>query len=65
MQRIYGIAGADRLKEGIFNEFLRMNDKYNEDSQKAVKLGKLIEAVSAGSYYIDNPSNKKLREYLK
>lgn len=30
LQRIYGIAGADRLKEGIFKEFLRMNDKYNE-----------------------------------
>lgn len=65
LQRIYGIAGADRLKEGIFKEFLRMNDKYNEDSQKAVKLGKLIEAVSAGSYYIDNPSYNKFREYLK
>lgn len=65
LQRIYGIAGTDRLKEGIFKEFLRMNDKYNEDSQKAVKLGKLIEAVSAGSYYIDNPSYNKFREYLK
>ena len=65
LQRIYGIGGADRLKEGIFKEFLRMNDKYNEDSQKAVKLGKLIEAVSAGSYYIDNPSYNKFREYLK
>lgn len=41
LQRIYGIAGTDRLKEGIFKEFLRMNDKYNEDSQKAVKLGNL------------------------
>ena len=36
----------------------------SKDGQK-VKLGKLIEAVSAGSYYIDNPSYNKFREYLK
>ena len=64
IERVYGTkieAGLDKVILATYN---KMNDEYNAQQKSYDKLNRYIDAVRAGSYYMDNPERNRLRDYL-
>ncbi len=64
IERVYGVKLADDLDEAILAAYTKMNTEYNEQSRAYDKLNKYIEALKAGSYYMDSPERNVFKDYL-